>query len=84
MAKKTKPKKSNGEKPQGESGEASQPTIQRPQREPRLIRAIAVSQQVLDAAKAYKKATGTSFYQLGLSAISEVLKREGYLKATDA
>lgn len=80
MAKKTKPKKSNGEKPQGESGQASQPTTQRPQREPRLIRAIAVTPEVLEAAKAYKRDKKISFYQLGLAAISEVLKREGYLK----
>ena len=46
-----------------------------------LLRAIRVTQEVLDAAKAYKKATGKSFYALGLEAITEVLKREGYLKA---
>ncbi|MBI3554186.1 MAG: hypothetical protein HY077_16940 [Elusimicrobia bacterium] len=83
MAKKSKPKKSNGGKPQGESAQASQPTTQR-LREPRLIRAIAVTPDVLEAAKAYKRDKKVSFYQLGLSAISEVLKREGYLKTADA
>ncbi|MBI4376339.1 MAG: hypothetical protein HY549_07795 [Elusimicrobia bacterium] len=56
---------------------------QDPQGKP-LIRAIRVSQEVLDAAKTYKKEKGVSFYQLGLSAISEVLRREGYLKAAEA
>ena len=38
----------------------------------------------MDAAKAYKKATGTSFYTLGFESISDRLKREGYLKAVEA
>lgn len=62
---------------------ASTQPVQEPQGKP-LIRAIRVSQEVLDAAKAYKKATGTSFYTLGFEAISERLKREGYLKAVEA
>ncbi len=45
-----------------------------------ILRAIRVTAEVLDAAKAYKKATGTSFYALGLEAITEVLVREGYMK----
>lgn len=49
-----------------------------------MLRAIRVTQEVLDAAKAYKKATGKSFYALGLDAITEVLVREGYLKAAGA
>jgi hypothetical protein len=49
-----------------------------------LIRAIRVSQEVLDAAKEYKKAKGVSFYRLGLESISERLVREGYLKAAEA
>ena len=49
-----------------------------------IVRAIRVSQALLDAAKAYKKATGTSFYTLGFEAISDRLKREGYLKAAEA
>lgn len=49
-----------------------------------IVRAIRVSQELLDAAKAYKKATGTSFYTLGFEAISDRLKREGYLKAVEA
>lgn len=49
-----------------------------------MLRAIRVTAEVLDAAKAYKKATGTSFYAVGLGAITEVLKREGYLKAEES
>lgn len=49
-----------------------------------IIRAIRVTQELLDAAKAYKKATGTSFYSLGFEAISDRLKREGYLKPAEA
>ena len=48
-----------------------------------IVRAIRVTAEVLEAAKAYKKAKGVSFYQLGLEAISERLVREGYLKATE-
>lgn len=49
-----------------------------------IVRAIRVSQELLDAAKTYKKATGTSFYTLGFESISDRLKREGYLKAAEA
>jgi hypothetical protein len=49
-----------------------------------IIRAIRVTQVILDAAKAYKKATGTSFYTLGHDTIRERLVKEGYLKATEA
>ncbi len=48
-----------------------------------IIRAIRVTQVILDAAKAYKKATGTSFYTLGHDTIRERLVKEGYLKATE-
>jgi hypothetical protein len=48
-----------------------------------IVRAIRVSQELLDAAKAYKNATGTSFYRLGFEAIAERLKREGYLKSAE-
>lgn len=48
-----------------------------------IIRAIRVTAEVLAAAKAYRKDKGVSFYQLGLEAISERLKREGYLKAVE-
>ncbi len=47
-----------------------------------IIRAIRVNAAILEAARAYKKATGTSFYALGFEAISERLKREGYLKGS--
>ena len=49
-----------------------------------LVRAIRVTPDILAAAKAYKKATGKSFYALGREAISERLEREGYLKAAEA
>ncbi len=49
-----------------------------------ILRAIRVTAEVLEAAKAYKKATGKSFYALGLESISERLEREGYLKAAEA
>ena len=45
-----------------------------------LIRAIRVTAEVLEAAKAYRKAKGVSFYQLGLESISERLTREGFLR----
>lgn len=45
-----------------------------------IIRAIKINAAILEAARAYKQKTGISFYRLGLEAISEVLKREGYLK----
>lgn len=46
-----------------------------------ILRAIRVTPELLAAAKAYKEATKTSFYALGLEAISERLEREGYLRA---
>lgn len=46
-----------------------------------LIRAIRVKPEMLEAAKAYKKATGISFYRLGEESIAAVLIKEGYLKA---
>ncbi|MBI4375114.1 MAG: hypothetical protein HY549_01565 [Elusimicrobia bacterium] len=49
-----------------------------------LIRAIRVKPEMLEAAKAYKKATGISFYRLGEESIAETLIKEGYLKATKA
>ncbi|OIO06964.1 MAG: hypothetical protein AUJ52_11165 [Elusimicrobia bacterium CG1_02_63_36] len=49
-----------------------------------IIRAIRVTAEVLAAAKVYRKEKGVSFYQLGLNAISEVLRREGYLKVVES
>lgn len=49
-----------------------------------LIRAIRVKPEMLEAAKAYKKATGISFYRLGEESIAAVLIKEGYLKAAEA
>jgi hypothetical protein len=46
------------------------------------IRAIRITPEILEAAKAYKKDKGVSFYRLGLEAISERLVKEGYLKET--
>lgn len=60
---------------------AAKPEAQSPKP---IIRAIRVTQVILDAAKAYKKATGTSFYTLGHDTIRERLVKEGYLKATEA
>lgn len=49
-----------------------------------IVRAIRVTAAVLAAAKTYRKEKGVSFYQLGLEAISERLKKEGYLKTAEA
>lgn len=49
-----------------------------------MVRAIRVTPELLAAAKAYKKDTGVSFYALGLEAISDRLKKEGYLKVSGA
>ncbi len=48
-----------------------------------IIRAIRVTQEMLDAAKEYKKVSGVSFYRLGEECITERLVKEGYLKATE-
>lgn len=45
-----------------------------------MVRAIRVTPELLEAAKAYKKASGKSFYALGFEAISDRLVREGFLK----
>lgn len=45
-----------------------------------LIRAIRIKPEMLDAARAYKKATGVSFYRLGEESIAARLTKEGYLK----
>lgn len=86
MTKKSK-KRSNGEKSKikeprtlapgslAESGHISRTTKEKP-----IIRAIRVTQDLLDAAKNYKKASGKSFYSLGYEAIRERLVREGFLK----
>ena len=54
----------------------------KPLKERPMLRAIRVTPELLDAAKEYKKATGKSFYALGLEAISERLEKEGYLKGS--
>ena len=88
MPKKTKSKKTKTSQPKVDPKNSvaqipvaqviPEPTLVAPKPE-RLIRAIAVTREVLDAAKAYKRAHGVSFYQLGLEAISERLEKEGYL-----
>ena len=57
----------------------SEPAAQKKNERP-MLRAIKVSPALLDAAKAYKRATGVSFYQLGLEAITERLRQQGYLE----
>ena len=47
----------------------------------RMLRAVVVTPTILEAARAYKRATGVSFYQLGREAIAEKLAKEGYLDA---
>ena len=92
MPKKTKQQKTKTSKTKTEqknNGEQSQPAITAPEpaltspKSERLIRAIAVTREILEAAKAYKRVTGISFYQLGLETISERLVKEGYLKRTE-
>lgn len=88
MPKKTKQQKTKSSKPKAEqkkNGEQSRPDpavpdpALAPPKSERLIRAIAVTKEILEAAKAYKRATGISFYQLGHDTISERLVKEGYL-----
>lgn len=45
-----------------------------------MIRTIRMTPEVLDAAKAYKAATGTSVAALAFEAVSERLTREGFLR----
>jgi len=82
MAKKGKASKNQG-KAHTPQQEAAAPANQ-PAAEARLVRAIRVSPKLLEAAKAYKKDKGVSFYRLGEEAITERLTREGYLKADEA
>lgn len=69
--------KNNGE--QNRPNQAVPGPAVAPVKSKRLIRAIAVTPEILEAAKAYKRATGISFYQLGHDTISERLIKEGYL-----
>lgn len=75
--------KKSAKKPAAATPAAAEPKVPAGPAPKPLLRAIRVTREVLDAAKAYKKATGKSFYALGLEAITEVLKREGYLKAAE-
>ncbi len=71
MAKKAKAAKNQGEaKPEAPANPKGKP----------MLRAIRVTPEMLDAAKAYKKATGVSFYALGLESITDRLAKEGFLK----
>lgn len=87
MAKKSK-KKESGIKSESKETPALVPdksaeAERRNGKEKPIIRAIRVTQEILDAAKAYKKAKGVSFYALGLEAISDRLVKEGFLKKAD-
>ena len=57
--------------------------LKQPKERP-MLRAIRVTPELLEAAKEYKKATGKSFYALGLEAITERLVKEGFLKEAKA
>lgn len=74
--------KNNREQSRPEPAAVPEPTLVALKPE-RLIRAIAVTREILDAAKAYKRVTGISFYQLGLETISERLAKDGYLKRSE-
>ncbi|MBI5245502.1 MAG: hypothetical protein HY922_17710 [Elusimicrobia bacterium] len=80
----SKSKKKVGKKPAAVAPAATEPKAPAGPTPKPMLRAIRVTQEVLDAAKAYKKATGKSFYALGLEAITEVLKHEGYLKTAES
>jgi hypothetical protein len=71
MAKKAKAAKNGGPKP----AEALAILKGKP-----MLRAIRVTPEVLDAARAYKKTKGVSFYALGFESISDRLTKEGFLK----
>lgn len=75
--------KKSAKKPTAAAASTAKPEAAGPAPKP-IVRAIRVTAEVLAAAKAYRKDKGVSFYQLGLEAISERLKREGYLKAAEA
>jgi hypothetical protein len=80
---KTKPEqKNNAVLNRLEQAVVPDPSLVPPKPE-RVIRAISVTREILDAAKAYKRVTGISFYQLGHDAISDRLAKEGYLHATE-
>lgn len=91
MAKKSK-KKTNGEKAESKGSAESEAKNQESQttekkeakskigKERPIIRAIRVTQEILGAAKEYKKAKGVSFYTLGFESISDRLEKEGFLK----
>lgn len=91
MAKKSK-KKGNGTKSESKEvgalvSDAAESTTatkgghgDREGKEKPMVRAIRVTQEVLDAAKAYKKAKGVSFYSLGFESISDRLIKEGFLR----
>ncbi len=75
MAKQAKAAKSHSKAKPAEPAEAPATPKEKP-----MLRAIRVTPEVLEAAKAYKKAKGVSFYALGLESISDRLTKEGFLK----
>lgn len=68
----------------GKKQAAEQPAAAKQPKERPLLRAIRVTPAVLEAAKEYKKASGKSFYALGLETITERLVKEGFLKEPKA
>ncbi|MCG3204282.1 MAG: hypothetical protein KCHDKBKB_00997 [Elusimicrobia bacterium] len=62
------------------AADSATPISEKDSRHRMMVRAIRVTPELLEAAKAYKKASGKSFYALGLEAISDRLVREGFLK----
>jgi hypothetical protein len=81
MSKKSKASKSKASKeiPKVPALVSDAPAAETPKGRPPL-RAIRVDDQLLKAAKEYKKASGKSFYTLGYEAVRERLVREGFLK----
>lgn len=68
----------------GKSKVVEQAASEKKPKERPMLRAIRVTPELLEAAKEYKKASGKSFYALGLEAITERLVKEGFLKEPKA
>lgn len=77
-------KKKSAPAESGKKKIAEQTTGEKQPKERPMLRAIRVTPELLAAAKEYKKATGKSFYALGLEAITERLVKEGFLKEPKA
>jgi len=77
-------KKKSAPAESGKKKATEQATSEKQTKERPMLRAIRVTPELLDAAKEYKKASGKSFYALGLEAITERLVKEGFLKEPKA